>query len=81
MLNRADARVGLATDDITETIGLEVALSIPSERGIPIALNLGEPYVSTDERSPVARGFTRFAQQLTGEAGDSTAKSWWRRTR
>jgi len=76
VLNRADARVGLSLDDIAETVGLDVALAIPSNRGIPAALNLGEPYVSTDEHSLVARKFTKFAEQFTGvEAAGSAA--WW----
>ena len=76
VLNRADARVGLSLDDIAETVGLDVALAIPSNRAIPAALNLGEPYVSTDEHSPVARKFTKFAEQFTGvEAQGSVA--WW----
>jgi pilus assembly protein CpaE len=64
VLNRADARVGLSVSDIEQTIGLKASLTIPSTKAIPTALNLGEPLVIGDERGPVARSFTEFAQEL-----------------
>ena len=79
VLNRADARVGLSPGDISETIGMEVSLLIPSERGIPAALNLGEAYVSTDERSPVAKRFRSFADGLSGGEPTRPSAKWsWR---
>ncbi len=81
VLNRADARVGLSASDIQETIGLGATLEIPSTRAIPLALNLGEPLVASDERGSVARSFNRFATQagLIPAAADA---GWsWRKNR
>ena len=79
VLNRADARVGLSASDIQETIGMQASLAIPSTRAIPAALNIGEPYVSTDERSSVARAFSRFAAEL-GLVNSSPEPSWpWKK--
>lgn len=64
VLNRADARVGLSVSDIEQTIGISASLNIPSSRAIPMGLNLGEPAVLGDERSAVARSFTKFAEEI-----------------
>ncbi len=54
VLNRADARVGLDLDDIEQTIGLPIDVSVPSSRAVPLALNQGSPVVESDPRSPAA---------------------------
>lgn len=64
VLNRSDARVGLSASDIEETLGMPAMMKLPSSRSIPTALNLGEPAVLADERSAVAKLFTKFAQDL-----------------
>ena len=81
VLNRADARVGLSVSDIEQTIGLKASMTIPSTRAIPTALNLGEPVVISDERGPVARSFTDFAQQLgvIEQPAASTSRPWRKR--
>lgn len=78
VLNRADARVGLSTDDIEETIGLKASLSIPSTRVIPTALNLGEPVVVSDQRGSVARSFQRFAEELDVVPNSADGNRPWR---
>lgn len=83
VLNRADARVGLSASDIAQTIGLQPSLSIPSSRGIPTALNMGEPMVLAEERSSVARGFQKFAEEMgvvprSADTGRSGLGLQWR---
>ena len=39
VLNRCDARVGLAAKDIELTIGLPIDVSIPSSRAVPVSVN------------------------------------------
>lgn len=81
VLNRADARVELSVGDIEKTIGLSANLSIPSTRAIPTALNLGEPIVSAEPHSVVARGFNNFAEEV-GVLATGMETGWrWRRGR
>lgn len=78
VLNRADARVGLRTSDIEETIGMQATVSIPSSRSIPTAMNLGEPLVHTDERNPVTRSFMKLAEEMGYADTDGGAGRSWR---
>jgi len=78
VLNRADARVGLTAGDIEETIGMKAAMSIPSTRIIPTALNLGEPAVIHDQRSTVARSFQKFSEGIGVVPPSSEGNRTWR---
>lgn len=63
VLTRADARVGLAVDDIERTIGRPIDVAIPSSRSVPLSINQGTPILQVDQRrSPV----TQALWQLTG---------------
>ena len=63
VLTRADARVGLAVDDIERTIGRPIDVAIPSSRSVPLSVNQGTPILQVDQRrSPV----TQALWQLTG---------------
>jgi pilus assembly protein CpaE len=82
VLNRADARVGLAADDIELTIGMGIDVAVPSSRAIPISLNEGTPVLLSDDRAPVARALGA----LVGRIGGSPAQApsvhrggWFRR--
>ena len=57
VLNRADARVGIALNDIQTTVGLDVAVSIPSSRAVPASMNQGAPVLETEPRSTLGRAF------------------------
>jgi pilus assembly protein CpaE len=55
VLNRADARVGLDTQDVAATIGLPIDTAIQSSRSVPLSTNQGTPIIQAQPRSPVAR--------------------------
>ena len=78
VLNRADARVGLATEDVEATVGLSVNVAVSSSRSVPLSLNQGSPLLESDARSPVAKQFQqlvdRFAEQ---PAARSTGLFGW----
>jgi pilus assembly protein CpaE len=77
LLNRSDAKVGLSSKDISETIGLPIAAEVPSSRVIPTSVNVGVPVIEHDSRSAAARGLTSFAKLLLDSSGETTtAKSW-----
>lgn len=72
VVNRSDARVGLTIADIERTVGLDVAVSIPSSRSIPTSMNQGSPVLESEPRSQVGRAFgeltARFVRAATPAA-------------
>jgi pilus assembly protein CpaE len=64
VLNRANARVGLAVRDIEATLGMGVDVAIPSSRALPLSMNQGRPLVDSDPRSPVSRAVEQLAAML-----------------
>ncbi len=82
VLNRADARVGLSADDIEGTVGLEISVSIPSSRAVPLSMNQGIPVLEGAQKSPVSRSLGELVNRLAGEApinSDGPAASRLRR--
>ncbi len=72
VLNRADSRVGLASDDVAGATGMTVNLEIPSSRHVPMSLNEGKPLVLSRPRSPAARRIGSLAGRLAvGQGGTS----------
>ena len=69
VLNRSDARVGLVMNDIEATTGLSAAVTIPSSRAVPIAMNQGCAIVESNARSPISRALTSFAASFIGDSG------------
>jgi len=63
VLTRADARVGLAVDDIERTIGRPIDVAIPSSRSVPLSINQGTPILQVDQRRSQV---TQALWQLTG---------------
>lgn len=66
VLNRADSRVGLSTDDVASAAGMRIDLELPSSRHVPISLNQGRPLMVSNPRSPVARRIADLASEITG---------------
>ncbi len=76
VLNRADARVGLSAEDIEGTVGLEVSVSIPSSRSVPLSMNQGIPLLEGAQKSPVSRSLSELVRRLTGTTeSDSDASA------
>lgn len=64
VLNRANSKVGLDPDEVTEAIRVPVDVSLPSTRQIPITLNEGRPMALTNPRSAFGKRITELAQRL-----------------
>jgi pilus assembly protein CpaE len=64
VLNRADARVGIGVNDIQSTVGLDVAVSIPSSRAVPASMNQGAPVLETEPRSTLGRAFSELVDRF-----------------
>jgi len=79
VLNRADSRVGLDVADVEATIGLNVDVSIPSSRTVPLTFNQGTPIVGADPRSPVAKELMKLVGRFAEVPADATAGGLFRR--
>lgn len=75
ILNRADSRVGLATEDVEATVGMRLDASLPSSRAIPVSLNQGSPVVESDPRSPVARQLSELAGRFVDQPASAKSGS------
>ena len=64
VLNRADSRVGLATEDVESTVGMTVDIAVPSSRAVPLSMNQGSPLVESDPRSPAARQLMELTKRF-----------------
>lgn len=70
VLSRADARVGLAIEDIERTIGRPIDVAIPSSRSVPLSINQGMPLLQSDQRRSAV---TQALWQLTGRFAELPA--------
>lgn len=67
VLNRADSKVGISSEDVERVMGIEVHTQIPSSRLVPTSLNNGTPVYSSEPRSDVAKSIGKLADDLIGE--------------
>ena len=61
VMNRSDAKVGLALSDVEKTLGTKVVAQIPSSRDVPASTNRGVPLALEQPRHPVTLALAAFA--------------------
>jgi pilus assembly protein CpaE len=61
VLNRADSRVGITRNDVTEIVGRPPDVLVPSHRDIARSVNEGVPIVLKSHRSEAAKAFRTLA--------------------
>jgi pilus assembly protein CpaE len=82
VVNRSDARVGLPVSEVEASVGLPVAVAIPSSRDVPISVNQGEPIIASDRRSPVRDALQQLVRRFIAEPEPTTARARsWRKTK
>lgn len=64
VLNRADSKVGLSTDEVEKTLKVKITTAIPSSREVPACINRGEVIVRAQPRHPVSHSVRHLAGQL-----------------
>jgi pilus assembly protein CpaE len=77
LLNRADSRIGISSDDVSTIVGRVPEVLVPSDREIPKSLTDGVPIVIAAERSEAAKAFRSLAERYVdvsrnGGAGDAS---------
>jgi pilus assembly protein CpaE len=68
ILNRADAKVGLALHDVEATLSAAITAQIPSSRNVPASINRGVPIVLDDPNHPVSVAIKQLAEQHVATA-------------
>jgi pilus assembly protein CpaE len=75
LLNRADSRVGIATEEVSAILGRRPDITVPSDRDIPRSVNEGTPIVLANERSEAAKAFRALADlYMTKEAAKKNGR-------
>jgi pilus assembly protein CpaE len=74
VLNRADAKTGLTIPAIERTVGINVDVSVPSSRSVPLSLNQGEPLVLSDPRSAVTLAMLQLVRRLAPQAAPADSR-------
>ncbi|GAB3035422.1 hypothetical protein GCM10011376_18830 [Nocardioides flavus (ex Wang et al. 2016)] len=69
VLNRADGKVGLGTDEYEKTLGLKADCSLVSSREVLAAVNRGEALVSAYPGHPNSKALVSFAATVTSALG------------
>ncbi|MFW5474642.1 AAA family ATPase [Knoellia sp. CPCC 206450] len=54
VLNRADVKVGLRSEDVVQALGVPIAVSVPASTSVPASVNRGVPLVLESPRDPVS---------------------------
>jgi pilus assembly protein CpaE len=67
VLNRADSKVGLRTSEVEKSLGVEIDVSIPSSRDVPLSINQGDPLAASRPRSPVVQAISQLAVAIAPE--------------
>ncbi|WP_210502486.1 AAA family ATPase [Nocardioides xinjiangensis] len=66
VLNRADAKVGLSTEEYEQTLGLKADCSLVSSREVLAAVNRGEPLVKAYSGHPNSKAIRALAHSIAG---------------
>ncbi len=77
VLNRADSRVGITPRDAEAVVGMPVAVGIPSNRDMPLSMNVGTPVVTYAPKSSAAKQLRILTDQFSAPV--EADKRRWRR--
>jgi Flp pilus assembly CpaE family ATPase len=82
VVNRADSKVGLSSEDVERVVRAPIAAHVPSSRAVPISINNGTPITVATPGHPVSQAIIGFArQQLVTAAEEPAPRRLGRRRR
>jgi len=73
VVNRADSKVNLSTEDVERVVRCPIAAHVPSSRAVPISINNGTPITISIPGHPVSQAITRFAHERLAAAVPASA--------
>jgi pilus assembly protein CpaE len=81
VLNRANSKVGIDLADVEATLGIPVAVAIPSSRSITVSVNQGQPLVIGDPKNAASRPFADLVARFVDVPAARTGGfAWFRRS-
>src|SRR6516165_7023383 len=63
IVNRADSKVGLSSEDVERVVRSPITAHVPSSRAVPISINNGTPITISTPGHPVSQAIIGFAHQ------------------
>ena len=66
IVNRANSKVGLTWDEIENTISAKINITIPSDRIVPMTINMGKPVILNNPNSPVSKNINKLTKLIMG---------------
>jgi pilus assembly protein CpaE len=73
VVNRADSKVGLSSEDVERVVRCPIAAHVPSSRAVPISINNGTPITIATPGHPVSQAIIGFARQRLVVAAEEPA--------
>jgi pilus assembly protein CpaE len=73
VVNRADSKVGLSSEDVERVVRSPIAAHVPSSRAVPISINNGTPITVSTPGHPVSQAIIGFARQRLVPAAEEPA--------
>ena len=64
IINRANTKVGITTDEIEDTLKRKIDITVPSDRLVPLTINQGNPAVIVYPRSAVSKSIYKLTKYL-----------------
>lgn len=79
VLNRADSKVGISSEDAVAILGRKPSVLVPSDRDVARSVNRGEPIAVGNRRSHAARAFQSLAAMYIADDREPGGKRRRRR--
>ncbi|MCL4415810.1 MAG: P-loop NTPase [Actinobacteria bacterium] len=64
IINRANTKVGITTDEIEDTLKRKIDITVPSDRLVPLTINQGNPIISAYPKSSVSKSINKLTKYL-----------------
>jgi pilus assembly protein CpaE len=64
VLNRANSKVGMKPGDVEDALGMKIRHQLPSDRAVPLGVNMGKPVVLSDEGNDFSRALRDLAKSV-----------------
>ena len=64
IINRANTKVGITTDEIENTLTRKIDIAIPSDRLVPLTINRGSPIITAYPNSAVSKSINKLTKHI-----------------
>ena len=77
VLRDAPGDVGMKRREVEDALGVKVGFELPTDRGVPLAVNRGKPIVLADSGAPFSRAIGETAKALLTAPSPKSGKRRW----